>query len=297
MPDAPVRVEQDRSLRRLVLLARREPLGAVGLVLVVSLVIVAVTAPLIAPFDPYEPHAEFRLAPPSRQMVLGGDQIGRDILSRLIYGTRISLYVSVMSVGIGVSLSALAGTMSAYWGGVVDILTQRLVDAVTAFPAIILGLAIMGVLGASVENVILALTIVLAPGAARTIRAQALAIREMDYIIAARCLGACSARIVWRHLVPNVFPTYVVIATMSIGYAIVAEASLSFLGVGAPPEVPSWGGMASAAASENVGQAPWLALFPSLIISVAVFGFNLLGDALRDVLDPKLRGTQVGGSP
>lgn len=278
------------QLVRLRWFVRHKPLGAVGLAIVLLLAIVATIAPLIAPFDPYEPHIDFRLAPPSWQMLLGGDQVGRDVLSRLIHGSRISLYVGIMSVGIGVSVGAAVGMMSAYFGGVVDLFTQRLVDALMPFPSIILGMAIMGVLESSVENVIFALTIVLMPGSARTIRAQALTISQMEYVLAARAVGCSHVRIVFRHIMPNVIPTYIVIGTMSIGYTIVAEASLSFLGVGTPPDVPSWGGMASAAVREELGRAPWLALFPGLIISMVVFGFNLLGDALRDVLDPKLRG-------
>lgn len=268
---------------------RRKPLGAAGLAIVLLLGVVASVGPWIAPFDPYEPHVDFRLAPPSRQMLLGGDQLGRDVLSRLIYGSRISLYVGVMSAGIGVSVGAMIGTISGYFGGIVDLLTQRVVDAFMPFPSIILGLAIMGVLGASIENVIFALTVVLIPGSARTIRAQALALGQMEYAVAARAIGGSDFRIVLRHILPNVVPTYIVIATMSIGYTIVAEASLSFLGVGTPPDVPSWGGMASAAIQEELGRAPWLALFPGVVISMVVFGFNLLGDALRDILDPKLR--------
>jgi len=167
--------------------------------------------------------------------------LGRDVLSRLIYGSRVSLYVGVMSAAIGVSVGAIIGTISGYFGGIVDLLTQRVVDAFMPFPSIILGVAIMGVLGASIENVILALTIVLIPGSARTIRAQALALGQMEYAVGARALGCSDFRIILRHILPNVVPTYIVLATMSMGYTIVAEASLSFLGVGTPPDVPSWG--------------------------------------------------------
>lgn len=276
----------------LVSLVRRKPLGAMGAVILLAVVGVAFLAPVISPFDPYQINPEARFAPPNRQMLLGGDQIGRDILSRLIYGARISLYVGIASVAIGITLGAAVGIISAYLGGSVDLICQRFIDALMPFPPIILGLAVMAVLGSSINNVILALIIVLIPGAARTLRAQTLGSVEMDYVRAARAIGCSGSRIVWRHVLPNIVATYIVLCTLMLGYAIVVEASLSFLGVGAPPDVPSWGGMASSAALEGVytGRGPWLALFPGLAISLVVFGFNLLGDALRDLLDPRLRG-------
>jgi peptide/nickel transport system permease protein len=268
----------------------RKPLGAAGAVMLLLLGLVALLAPIIAPYDPYELHPQHLYAPPSRDFPLGTDQVGRDVLSRLCYGARISLFVGFVSVGIGITVGALLGLVSAYLRGRFDLVVQRVVDALMGFPAIILALAIMAMLGASLINVILALVIVLAPSAVRTMRAQALAVREMDYIVAAKALGCGHARILFRHLVPNCLGVLIVLATISLGYAIITEASLSFLGVGVPPDVPTWGGMLAKAGSGYVEAGPWLAIFPGLALTLAVFGFNLLGDALRDVLDPRLRG-------
>jgi len=213
-------------------------------------------------------------------------------LSRLVYGARISLYVSLISVGIGVTLGALIGIMSAYCGGKTDLLIQRLVDTVMAFPAIILALAVVSVFGAALRNVVLSLIILLTPAAARVVRAQALSVKEMDYVLAARALGADTWRMIFFHMVPNCMAPYIVFATANLGFAVVVEAALSFLGVGTPPDVPSWGGMLSITGQKYVEVSPWLVLFPSVAVSLAVFGFNLLGDALRDALDPRLKGLQ-----
>ena len=186
----------------------------------------------------------------------------------------------------------MIGIVSAYFGGVVDLVVQRPVDTIMAFPAIVLALAIMAIAGASIHNVILALIIILVPGSARIIRSQALAVKEMDYVLAGRAMGAGDWRIILGHILPNCMAAYIVFATANLGYAIVVEAGLSLLGVGAPPDVPSWGSMLSVAGQKYVEVSPWLVVFPSIAISVAVFGFNLLGDALRDVLDPRLRGAQ-----
>jgi peptide/nickel transport system permease protein len=278
---------------------RRKPLGAIGAVILVIAVLMAVLAPVLATFPPKEVHVTSKYAPPGAEAMpaegktylLGSDQLGRDTWSRLVYGARISLYVSLISVGIGVTLGALIGVVSAYFGGLFDLIVQRLVDAMMAFPAIILALAIVAVAGASLQNVILALVIILIPGSSRIVRSQALAIKERDYILASRSIGAGDWRIIARHLVPNCMAPYIVFATANLGYAIVVEAALSFLGVGTPPDIPSWGGMLSFAGQRYVEVSPWLVVFPSIAVSIAVFGFNLLGDALRDVLDPRLRGS------
>lgn len=279
--------------------ARKQPLGVVGGVILLGIVFLALLAPVIAPFDPYEVHVTHKYAGPGsilegtgQRFWFGADQLGRDTLSRLMYGARVSLYVSLVSVGIGVTLGALIGIMSAYFGDKVDLIVQRMVDTVMAFPAIILALAIVAVAGASLRNVILALIVLLMPASARVVRSQALAVKEMDYVLAARAIGAASWRIIFRHMVPNCAAPYIVFATANLGYAVVVEAALSFLGVGTPPDVPSWGGMLSITGQKYVAVAPWLVVFPSIAVSVAVFGFNLLGDALRDALDPRLKGTQ-----
>ena len=279
--------------------AKKQPLGVIGGLILLAILLAAFFAPVLSPFDPYEVHVLYKYAPPGtplndtgQRFWLGADQLGRDTLSRLFYGARISLYVSLISVGIGVTLGALLGVISAYFGGKVDLLMQRLVDTVMAFPGIILALAVVSVFGASLRNVILALVIFLTPASVRVVRAQALVIKEMDYVLAARALGSTSWRVIFRHMVPNCMAPYIVFATANLGFAVVVEAALSFLGVGTPPDVPSWGGMLSITGQKYVEVSPWLVLFPSVAVSIAVFGFNLLGDALRDALDPRLKGFQ-----
>ena len=272
--------------------AKKKPLGAIGGVIVALTVLAAIFAPVIAPSDPYKVNPAQIFASPSASALVGTDQVGRDVFSRLIYGARISLFVGIVSVGIGATVGAVVGVVSAYFGRYTDLAIQRVLDALIAFPGIVLALGIMAALGkASLINVILALTIVFAPGAARTIRSRALTLQEMDFVLAARAVGASDWRIIFRHIIPNCVSLYIVFFSITVGFAIVVEASLSFLGVGTPPEVPSWGGMLSLAATNYIGIAPLLAILPGVAIALVVFGFNLLGDALRDVLDPRLRGT------
>jgi peptide/nickel transport system permease protein len=269
---------------------RRYPLGALGGAILLALILTAIFAPWIAPHDPQETSVALQYAPPGSARILGGDQLGRDVLSRLIYGARISLSVGLLSVGIGVTAGTLIGIFSAYAGGTVDLVVQRLVDALMAFPPIILALGLMAALGASMNNVVIALVVILLPGTTRVIRSQTLSIKELDYVLAARASSAGSLRIMLRHILPNVAATYIVLSTITLGFAIVVEAALSFLGVGIPPDVPTWGGMLTLGASRYINTAPWLAIFPGIAITLVVFAVNLLGDALRDVLDPKLRG-------
>ena len=270
--------------------AQRKPLGAFGAIIMIILVVVAALAPVIATDDPRLTNASQRFSPPGGETWLGGDQIGRDVFSRLVYGTRISLVVGLLSVCFGVTIGAFIGIVSGYFGGITDLAIQRVMDAMMSFPALILALAIMAILGASVTNVVIALSAVFIPGAARTIRSQALSIKEVDYVLAARAVGAGDWRIILRHMAPNCAATFIVLASISLGWAIVVEASLSFLGVGIPPDVPSWGGMLNGVAQNSLDVAPWLGVFPGLAIAITVFAVNLLGDALRDVLDPRLRG-------
>lgn len=271
--------------------AKQHPVGAAGAFIVIVAIVAAILAPFVSPSDPLKPEVEQVFSSPfSGSYLLGGDQLGRDVFSRLLWGARISMYVGVVSVLIGVTAGALLGVISAYFGGKTDLVIQRVMDTLMAFPGIILALAIMAALGASVNNVVIALVIVFIPGVSRTLRSQALAIKEMDYVLAARAIGASDWRIILRHMLPNCVAMYIVLATVTLGWAIVVEASLSFLGVGVPPDIPSWGGMLSGAAQTYVQVAPWLAVFPGLAIAVVVFGINLLGDALRDTLDPRLRG-------
>jgi peptide/nickel transport system permease protein len=268
--------------------AARQPLGAAGGVIVALLVAAAVFAPTLAPHGPKDTGFAPYL-PPSAQFPLGTDNLGRDQLSRVIWGARLSLYVGLASVVFGVTLGALLGIVTAYFGGVADSASQRVVDVLMALPPIILALALMAALGQSVDNVVLALAILLAPTAARTLRSVVLSIKASPFIEAARALGCPHWRVIALHVVPNTTATYIVLVTVNIAYAIVVEASLSFLGLGAPPDEPSWGAMLTAG-TQALEAAPWMFLVPGLAISLTVLGLNLLGDAIRDVTDPWLRG-------
>jgi peptide/nickel transport system permease protein len=271
--------------------SKRKPLGAIGGGILTTLILIAILAPVISPFDPEEIHREYLFAPPGGFLPLGGDSVGRDVMSRLFYGARVSLFVGLVSVGIGITGGSLLGVTSAYLGGKFDLIVQRFVDAFIAFPGIILALAIVAVLGSSVTNIIIAIVMVLAPGAIRTVRSQALAVKEQDYVLAARGVGAGDVRIVLRHMAPNCMAIFIILSTLQLGSVIIIESSLSFLGVGVPPEVATWGSMLAEGGITYIREAPWLAAFPGIALSLAVFGFNLLGDALRDVMDPRLRGT------
>jgi peptide/nickel transport system permease protein len=269
-------------------LLRRQPLGAAGGLIVLVLILVALLAPRLAPHGPKD--ATFApYLPPSAEFPMGTDQVGRDVMSRVIWGARLSLYVGLVSVVFGITAGSLWGAVTAYVGGAADTGSQRVVDAVMALPPIILALALMAALGESVNNVILALVVLLTPTAARTIRSVALGVVASPYMEAARAVGASRWRIICRHLIPNCLAAYIVLVTTNVSYAIVVEASLSFIGAGAPPDEPSWGGMLTAGI-QALETAPWMVFFPGLTISLAVFGLNLFGDSIRDVTDPRLRG-------
>ena len=270
--------------------ARRKPMGFGGALVLIVAVFCAIFADVIAPHNATDIGVGGRfLGPGGDGTILGTDQLGRDIFSRLIYGARISMYVGIVSVLIGISLGTLIGISSAYIGGWTDILVQRLVDALMGFPPIILALGLMAALGASVNNVVIALVVILVPGATRVIRSQALSIKELDYTLAARSIGASSTRIMLRHMLPNVTATYIVLITLTLGFAIVVEAALSFLGVGIPPDIATWGSMLELG-REHIDKQGWMVVFPGLVIALVVFSVNFLGDGLRDVMDPKLRG-------
>ena len=269
--------------------ARQKPLGAVGGAVVVVLLVIAILAPVLAPYGPRSLEGKVHEAP-NAQYLLGTDHLGRDLLSRLIYGARNSLYVGLLSVSIGITGAFILGVWTTYAGGTIDLSFQRLIDAMMALPGLIIALAIMAVLGASLNNVIIAIIIGMLAPVVRTVRSQVLSLRELDYVLAARAVGCSALRIIFRHIVPNCLAIYLVLATYYLGAAIIIEASLSFLGVGAPPDHPSWGGILTRATDENIKVGWWVGIFPGLAIFVVVLGFNLLGDALRDVFDPKLRG-------
>ena len=270
--------------------ARRKPVAAVGGVVLAFVIIVAIFAPYIAPHSQEAiAVAEKFSGPLVDGAPLGTDQLGRDILSRLIHGARISMYVGVVSTFIGISVGTIFGIASAYIGGKGDLIAQRFVDALMGFPPIILALALMAALGASINNVVIALVVILVPGATRVIRSQALSIKELDYVLAARAIGASSTRIMFRHMLPNVAATYIVLITITIGFSIVVEAALSFLGVGVPPDVATWGSMLELG-RRFIDTQSWMVVFPGIAIAVVVFSVNFLGDGLRDYFDPRLKG-------
>lgn len=275
--------------RRLGRLALAHPLGMAGGAVVLLLVAMAVFAPVLSPYDPVAQDAGRVLHPPSAEHWLGADNLGRDIWSRIAYGARVSLSVGFLSVFLGSVAGALAGVVGGYYGRYADAVLQQAADALLAFPTLVLALGIMAVLGTSTANVILAIALVQAPRAARVVRSQALAVSGAEFVAAARLVGAGSPRVVLRHVLPHCLAPFLVISTSALGAAIVLEASLSFLGLGVPAPAPSWGGMLAGPGRDYFNAAPWMALWPGLAISLAVYGFNLLGDALRDVLDPRQR--------
>jgi peptide/nickel transport system permease protein len=272
--------------------ARRKPLGAAGGGLMVVMVLTAVFAGLLATYDPIATDAAATLDRPGELHWLGTDHLGRDIFSRIVHGTRVSLVVGLLSTLMGSVLGGLIGLVSAYFGGKTDLITQRVLDILQGLPLLVLALVMSAALGPSIENVVIAISIPIVPRAARVIRASVLSIREMQYVEAARALGLRHLRIAFRHVLPNTIGPFIVLATAQLGSAILTEAALSFLGLGVPEPYPSWGRMLSVSAAEYAQKAPHLVLFPGIAISLAVFGSNLLGDALRDTLDPRLRGAQ-----
>jgi len=268
---------------------RRRPLGAAGAVVVVVLIVMALSANVIAPYNPVAVDFGAMLSRPSAAHWLGTDAFGRDVLTRLIYGSRTALMVGFGAAVVGATLGAILGVGSAFFGGRVDLYLQRFMDIFIAFPLIILALAMVAILGNSLPNLIVAITIPMIPRCALVIRSTALSIREMPYVDAARAAGFGNARIILRHMLPNVMAPYLIMLTAFLGQAILLESSLSFLGLGVQEPTAAWGLMLRGAAVDFAESAPWMAIFPGLAISLAVFAFNLFGDSLRDALDPKLR--------
>ena len=268
-------------------LARRYPLGAVGAIIVLTFVLTAVFANFIAPFDPTSTDAKASLARPGGTFWLGADFMGRDMFSRIVYAARISLAVGLGATVLGGVLGVSIGLMSGYLGGWVDLATQRLMDIMQSLPLLVMALVMAAALGPSLENTIIAIAIPLVPTVARVVRSSTLSLREQPLVEAARAVGMGELRIAVRHVLPNTLAPLIVLATAQLGSAILVEASLSFLGLGIPEPYPSWGRMLSESAAEYVRTAPWLVIFPGVAISLTVFGTNLLGDALRDILDPR----------
>jgi peptide/nickel transport system permease protein len=286
IPDVAERGKWRRVVREF---CRERPLGAIGAAIVLLNLAVAATANVIAPYDPLATDYGAMLAPPSAAHWLGTDAFGRDVFTRILYGSRTAMLVGFVSAIIGATLGAVIGVASAYFGGKIDLAIQRVMDIFLAFPLIILALAVVSILGNGIENVIVAIMIPMIPRAALVTRSSALAIREMPYVDAARAAGFRHRRIIMRHMLPNVMAPYLIMLTAFLGQAILLEASLSFLGLGVSEPTPAWGLMLRGAAVQFAEAAPWMAIFPGLAISLAVFAFNLFGDSLRDALDPRLR--------
>lgn len=281
---------QPGLLRRQWSVWRRKPIGFGSLLFIVFLLVVAAAGPALATHDPLQNDLRAVLAGPSADHFFGTDSNGRDVYSRIVHGARLSLFVGFASVIFGITGAVVVGLVSGYAGGTVDYLIQRVTDAVMAIPGLILLLALVSVLEPSLLNLVIALCIVVMPGTIRVVRAEVLVAKEYDYVLAAHALGASSRRIVVRHVLPNVMAPILILGSVVVGTAILIEASLSFLGLGVPPPAPTWGNMLSGPNRQYMASAPWLVIFPGLAITLAVLAFNMLGDALRDIFDPRLRG-------
>ncbi|MCA9831009.1 MAG: ABC transporter permease [Dehalococcoidia bacterium] len=292
-------------LRRLV---KEKPIGLFGGILVVIIALAALFANVVAPFGANELGAGGRLDSPALGNIFGTDNLGRDVFSRVVYGARVSMWIGLLAVTASTTLSLSIGVLSGYFGGWIDLIAQRIVDAFIAFPGLIFLLSIIavfrdssipglprqGLLSTQIIVLIISIGILQGVGASRTIRSAVLGVKSAMYVEAARSIGATHSRMIFVHIVPNIMAPVITLATLGFGSAILLEASLSFLGFGVPPDVPSWGGMLNREARSFMSDAPWLALAPGLTLSLAVFGFNMLGDALRDLLDPRMRGSGHG---
>jgi peptide/nickel transport system permease protein len=289
--DSLPRAETRRSrwLQASIDFSRQRPLGALGAAIILIMSVVALAARWLAPYDVLQTDYGAMLAAPSAAHWLGTDAYGRDVFSRIVFGSQTALIVGLGASFIGATFGALIGVASAYFGGRIDLIVQRIMDVLISFPLIILALAVVAILGTGLQNVILAIAIPMIPRCARVVRASALSVREMPYVDAARAAGFRDSRIVLRHMLPNVMAPYLIMLTAFLGQAILLEASLSFLGLGVQEPIAAWGLMLRGAAVEFAETAPWMAIFPGVAISLAVFGFNLFGDSLRDALDPRLR--------
>jgi peptide/nickel transport system permease protein len=270
--------------------ARRKPLGAFGGVIVIAMLVMTAFAEQIAPYSYDETIRGARMKPPSAAHWLGTDNLSRDMWSRIVYGARVSVTVGFATIALGIAVATAIGVSSAYFGGAFDLVVQRVVDAWLSFPYLIIILSVMAVLGPGRVNLIISVAIIAAATNSRVIRGAALTVMQNQFVEAARAMGCSHGRIIVRHILPNVTATIIILTTIGLGAVILAESALSFLGFGVPPPYPSWGAMLSGSGRTYMFRAPWMAVWPGVAISLAVFGFNMLGDALRDVLDPRLRG-------
>jgi peptide/nickel transport system permease protein len=270
--------------------ARQKPLGAIGGLIVVAMLVMAVFAEQIAPYTYDETIRGARMKAPGAEHWLGTDNLSRDMWSRVVYGARVSITVGFATIALGTLAATAIGVTSGYFGGIYDIVVQRIVDAWMSFPFLVIILSVMAVLGPGMLNVVIALALIITANSSRVIRGATLSVVANTYVEAARAMGCGHLRLILRYIVPNVMATIIILATIGLGGVILAEAALSFLGFGVPPPYPSWGSMLSGSGRTYMYRAPWMAIWPGVAISLAVFGFNMLGDALRDVLDPRLRG-------
>lgn len=270
--------------------SRRRPLGALGAAFLVLWVMIAIFAPIIATHDPLGNDTPNQLRSPDSTFWFGTDTFGRDQFSRIVFGARVSLYVGLLAVLLSTTTGTVVGVSSAYFGSWLDLGVQRFVDALQGMPSLVIALAMVVALGASVHNVTLAIGLAYLPRVTRIARAQAMSVKGEDYVLAARAVGASSVRVMFRHVALNSLTPVIVVGAGLLGNAVVTEAGLSFLGLGVPPPHPSWGRMLQFGAKGYLQSAPWLTIFPGLALATTVFGFNLFGDALRDALDPRLRG-------
>lgn len=281
-----------RALRGIGTFMRKNPLGGIGAVMVISTLIMAAGVELFQRYDPlYQDYLD-RLLPPGPAHFMGTDEFGRDLWARVVGGSRISVIVGFTAVAVGASIGLVIGIVSGYFGGLTDNIIQRIIEVMLAFPGLLLALALMATLGAGLDKVVIAISVGFIPRTARTMRSTVLSAKENVYVEAARAIGATNKRIMFRHVLPNVTAPFLIIVSGLLGSAILVEATLSFLGLGIPPPFPSWGRMLSSSVASYALTAPWMVIFPGLAITWLVLGFNLFGDALRDVWDPRLRGSQ-----
>lgn len=286
----PVRSSVARNRARgVILLVRQRPVGGLSALVIVMVGVIAIASPLITPFDPDKQVTGMRYAQPFSGFVLGGDEFGRDILSRIMVGTRISLMVGFSATALAGISGLILGIFSGYLGGKVDLLVQRLVDILQAFPGLVLAMVFVVALGPSLTSVVIAVAVPSVPLSTRIARSVALQVTQLDYVTAAEAIGSGGARIMWRHILPQTIAPFIVIFSIGVGQAIITEATLGFIGLGVPPPTATWGAMLSQA-SKAFFLAPWVAIFPGLALGITVFAVNLLGDAMRDTLDPRLRG-------
>ena len=293
LPQEVARKRRGASGEFFVRLVREKRLGVVGGVIFFTLILLAIFADFIAPYGMDEMRIMDRFAAPSAEHLLGGDQVGRDILSRLIYGARISMVVGLAGTFITVVVASVIGVPSAFFGGKYDITVQRFVDAFLAFPGLLILLTVLSIVGPGILQIILVLGVLTGIFSSRIVRSAVIGIKENDYFLAAEAIGSPTHKTILRHIMPNIMPQIIIIFSITIGGIILDEAALSFLGFGLPPEVPSWGGMLSWEGRRHMEVKPELALYPGLCLAVVILGINMFGDAMRDLLDPRLRGSEA----